>query len=534
MLVTNPATRAPLSEVLAHPWMTRGYPGVPVPHVLPRDPLRADTLDRDVIVGMTGFEFGTVDEIEQRLKIVLSSDAYLRAVSIWERARGGGKSTSSLLAVSSGDETPQRNKSKRFSGFDFYRRKLLSPTSTERSTSPTVPSYAQDALSDPTRAFHPLVSIYYLSKEKMDRERVYGPGQFASSQLSLEEDKLPPSPPMKNVTNPITVPSKADYAMVLPRLPPPASPHYSGMSYENNAGAVSPSPTSAQFGTVAGPQPRARDSGLTNSEAESPRLDVPMASSQQTSSPPVALPPASQHRRSHSLSQRPTGVRASLFGTERDRERDLPPVADELGVIAEPDNEREKERVDLPLSATLRRFGSLLGGRGDESKKKRSTILGGIGSRPSDVGREREKDGLPDAILEEDTGNGPRSATPTSHATLSASQSQPLASFHRRAATILDPTGRLSKHERRGSTGGTLLPSVGGTFGRMRRPSTGQSGMPKPLSERIFGRGAETDTEAPAPGEAPPLDVGSQEQEEDEKAANDKEFKPIFMKGLFR
>lgn len=523
MLVTNPATRAPLSEVLAHPWMTRGYPGVPVPHVLPREPIRADSLDREVIAGMTGFEFGTVDEIEQRLRTVLSSEAYLRAVSIWERARGGGKSASSLLAVSSGDETPQRNKSKRFSGFDFYRRKLLSPPGTERSSSPSMPTYAQDALSDPTRAFHPLISIYYLAKEKMERERVYGPGHFASSQLSLEEEKMPPSPPAKNTVNPISIPTKADYAMALPKLPPPASPHYSGMSYDN-AGAA-PSPTSPHFGaTAAGPQPRARDSGLTNADVASPKADGPLATPQQVAVAPVTVPPPSQHKRSQSLSQKPTGVRTSLF----DKDRDLPAPVDELGVVREPDNEKEKERTDLPLSATLRRFGSLLG-RGEEGRKKRSTILGGIGSRPSDVGR--EKDGIPISILEED-GTPARSTTPTPHVTLSASQSQPVGNSHRRAATIIDPAGRFSRHERRGSTGGALLPSVGGTFGRMRRPSTGQSGMPKPLSERLFGRGAETDTEGPGPGEAPAPEVTF--QEEDEKVSNEKDFKPIFMKGLFR
>lgn len=40
---------------------------------------------------------------------------------------------------------------------------------------------------DSTRGFHPLISMYYLAREKQERERVYGPGQFASSQLSIQE-----------------------------------------------------------------------------------------------------------------------------------------------------------------------------------------------------------------------------------------------------------------------------------------------------------------------------------------------------------
>ena len=75
MLVTTPSARAPLSEVLNHPWMTRGYRGPPDSHLVHREPLRADELDRNVIKGMKGFEFGTEDEIEQKLIEVLESDS---------------------------------------------------------------------------------------------------------------------------------------------------------------------------------------------------------------------------------------------------------------------------------------------------------------------------------------------------------------------------------------------------------------------------------------------------------------------------
>ncbi|KAI0276525.1 kinase-like domain-containing protein [Russula aff. rugulosa BPL654] len=52
MLVTNPQLRAPLPDLLNHPWMTRGYEGPPDAHLLRREPLRADELDRQVIRGM--------------------------------------------------------------------------------------------------------------------------------------------------------------------------------------------------------------------------------------------------------------------------------------------------------------------------------------------------------------------------------------------------------------------------------------------------------------------------------------------------
>ena len=61
MLVVNPAARASLTEVITHPWMNRGYDKPPDPHMLHREPLRADELDKQVIKGMNGFEFGTED-----------------------------------------------------------------------------------------------------------------------------------------------------------------------------------------------------------------------------------------------------------------------------------------------------------------------------------------------------------------------------------------------------------------------------------------------------------------------------------------
>ena len=163
MLVTNPAARAPLSDVMNHPWMTRGYRGAPDSHLVHREPLRADELDRNVIRGMTGFEFGTEEEIEQKLIEVLESDGYYRAVQHWERkrmangrnghSRWGESFSNSSLAISHDgsfststtkvDQSPSK-KSRRFSGFDFYRRKLFSPASSP----PTSPSASAASLAD--------------------------------------------------------------------------------------------------------------------------------------------------------------------------------------------------------------------------------------------------------------------------------------------------------------------------------------------------------------------------------------------------
>ena len=616
MLVTNPPARASLAEVMNHPWMTRGFPGPPDPHLVHREPLRSDELDRNVIRGMKGFEFGTEEEIERRLLEVLDSDAYHRAVQYWERKRGinngrngvaNGKHWDSPSNTSLGYESAKTDltaspskKSKRFSGFDFYRRKLFSPGTSPPSTPMShSPPNSQSHLSlgdsrepaDPTYGFHPLISIYFLAREKMERERVYGPGHFASSQLSLvantplnnnvgvktEDDptgstKQSANPTVKVMTAEPSPSTKADYSMALPRLPAPESSHYSGMSYEPTA--PTPSPTTQAFH----PQPRSRDSaGLPIKQPDGMGdLGVqPPASPVKT---PIRAPQPSTHKRSHSLSQRQNVARTwAMFGPNSAREEkqttgpsdqpfirepprtagpemtrfsekmDLPPAVDEFGEKTE--NTGEKAGDDKTLTASIsssppvsagatlaRKFGSLLG-KGDESRRstthnKRTSILGGLTPRPSTDAEKKTSLNEDRKASAEKEDEGPGS---TSSPMLTQSQSQQLPSAHRRAQTVLDPHGRAGRHERRSSTGGSLL--SGGTFGRHRRPSTGFSAVTRPFGgEKLFGKTEEveentTNDEATEHGAAR---ASNGKIAPDEEVNDDKEIKPIFLKGLFR
>lgn len=632
MLVTNPAARASLTEVLAHPWMVRGFTGPPETHLLHREPLRADELDRQVIQGMKGFEFGSDNDAEAKLIAVLESEAYIRAVQHWERKRNiggnlnghGHKSFSnSSLAISYDSKdpaTPSKQKSKRFSGFDFYRRKLFSPSSSPpNSPLSNSPPTSQSHLShsslldpsreppDPTKGFHPLISMYYLAREKMERDLVYGPGQFANSQLSIldpaqaalvaashathhktpanvPEDVPPaytkaPTPAVpisinnKKESQP-TAGAKADYSMALPRLPAPETSHYSGLSYDTNT--ATPSPTSASFH----PQPRARDPGLPPPSPSAQRRTQQQQSndvdSQQQASATVGsatvgglprAPPASTHRRSHSLSQRPTVLRGwgGMFGGgagEVLEENAIPEpprtVGPEMVTFAEKIEEskerdhRDEERDHTPSSplstgATLvRKFGSLLVGRGDESRRnghggKRGTILSGMSSLSPKASRESHREKRSGEVQEAESKEETEGATSPmqSPKSVTHSQSQPLGNSHRRAATILDPQG-ARRHERRSSTGAALLSgATGGTIGRHRRPSTGYSGMSRPLADRLFSRTEEEgemsekrEDEADKPNGA--NGNVSSADEDDDRHGNGKEIKPIFLKGLFR
>ncbi|KAF8436660.1 hypothetical protein L210DRAFT_2463848 [Boletus edulis BED1] len=73
--------------------MVRGFSGPPDSHLVHREPLHVDELDRQVTRGMKGFEFGSEEEIERQLVAILESEAYVRAVAVWDRKRGrnGGR-----------------------------------------------------------------------------------------------------------------------------------------------------------------------------------------------------------------------------------------------------------------------------------------------------------------------------------------------------------------------------------------------------------------------------------------------------------
>lgn len=253
MLVTSPPNRASLTEVLNHQWMIRGFDSrVENFLVQGREPLTEESLDREVIQGMGGFEFGTTDQIEHRLRDVINSDRYRKCVRIWEAIRDGRNpeslgitnghhapssfnfNSSSSVAISSlasssnnsltnnasssnSTTTPSGTssaKKKRFSAFgtlganfDRYRKLLTgaspnhSPThsphtssthhtlngssNTRNSSSGYVNDPWHAEYIDPTRGFNPLLSMYYLVREKKERERLYGRIGWAGSQGSL-------------------------------------------------------------------------------------------------------------------------------------------------------------------------------------------------------------------------------------------------------------------------------------------------------------------------------------------------------------
>ncbi|SCZ90326.1 BZ3500_MvSof-1268-A1-R1_Chr1-3g01919 [Microbotryum saponariae] len=398
MLVTSPAARATMSEVLSHPWTVKGFSGPPSSHIPHRTPLRAEEIDREIIKGMSGFELGSEQEIYESLCQVLTHDSYRTALRAWDIKRGrsigpNGDSPEAERPATRVDGKDMKGvgrstANKRFSGLGFVGKKLTSGINAAFSSgSSSLGSKSQDEAShgnseeatshsggpmmtnsqgikldiDPTRGFHPLISIYFLVREKQERERIWGPGVFASSTLSL--------------TGP----------------PPPLAP---AVAYQAGSGPVPPSPIVGSSTMSAPPpiatprmpltpQPRQRATGdaFSSHPSTAPREvtsnDYPRPSSSTTGRMHSR---SSYHQDSAPItgSPRPSGS----FGArpQSTLEQASPTVARKShGPVDDAANSSEAHHADdVPLSSSptgnfARRFSSLLSRSSSPSSSSNGT-----------------------------------------------------------------------------------------------------------------------------------------------------------------
>lgn len=174
MLVTDPKQRATMQEVLVHPWITKGFSGAPDNYLPPREPL-SPPLEPEVIHAMQGFNFGSPESIRAQLMKIFESDEYQRAIKLYQREKD--------LPAPIKDSDRKRG-----FGFDFYKRRNSGTTSRDTLTGPS--SEALQLGSDPLNAFSPLLSIYYLVKEKQDRDRTdTAPPPTASREREKERER---------------------------------------------------------------------------------------------------------------------------------------------------------------------------------------------------------------------------------------------------------------------------------------------------------------------------------------------------------
>lgn len=151
MLVTDPRQRASLSDIMNHPWITKGFNAPPENYLPHREPLQLP-LDPQVVEKMTGFDFGPSEFISRELTRIITSEEYQHAARMNAREQA---------SQASGME-------KKRGVFDFYKRRN---STASRDTLPNTSSEAVQLGLDPVNAFSPLLSIYYLVREKQERER---------------------------------------------------------------------------------------------------------------------------------------------------------------------------------------------------------------------------------------------------------------------------------------------------------------------------------------------------------------------------
>lgn len=270
MLVTDPRQRATMFEVMNHPWLTKGYGGPPENYLPHREPITLP-LDPEVISAMTGFNFGPPEAIRSQLTRLIDSDEYKRAIQLLQKEKE---------AV----PAPKDPEKKRGFGFDFYKRRN-STSSRDNLTAPS--SEALQVGSDPLNAFSPLVSIYYLVKEKQDQDR---------------SEKVPKSNPPKNA---------ADSPM--PQIVPPPEAHTNTSAYE----------MAGERATGGRTRPRARTHGEDDAPEDIKRPHA-QANVAVPPEPPAELPPKKESTAAGIL--RRFSTRRRKEPERLDRDRSHPPV----------------------------------------------------------------------------------------------------------------------------------------------------------------------------------------------------------------
>lgn len=132
MLVVDPSRRASLKQVIDHPWMNRGYDTHTKSYLPQRIPLTVEMLDSNVIKEMFRLEFiDNIDDTKEILSKIVTEFEYVNlSRQYWEQV--------SYLKRINSNVTSSNNQN------------LM--------------------IDDPTRSYNPLLSMYYLVSEMLERK----------------------------------------------------------------------------------------------------------------------------------------------------------------------------------------------------------------------------------------------------------------------------------------------------------------------------------------------------------------------------
>jgi hypothetical protein len=472
MLVTDPKQRASLQEIMNHPWMLKGFGAAPESYLPSREPLQLP-LDPKVVQAMTGFDFGSPETIQTQLTEVLESPEYQRAVRLAQNERDV--------------PAPPRDVEKKRGVFDFYKRRNSS-NSRDTLTGPSKEGLALGV--DPINAFHPLISVYYLVREKQERDWLAAhPGSATTPTTATTT--IPRSP--------------ADPPLTLPDISAPKAAHTNSGAYE----MPGEKPTGGRS------RPRARTHGEDDVTLSMQHLKLPPAST--PTSPAIIEPPPDQ---THVRKESTASSLLRRFSTRRRKdpaEKSHPPVV----------------HVQSPHEhSTLRKSFSVRRTRGRESDGPPSSMLRSGSSQPQ----------------HSDLLSPPRSADSRSSKALARSTSVSSAEFRRkenRRATTEEPLPPRVTYNEPPPTSGSDRSTVNEKSRETEQQQ--QKGHLNPRSatmrakslgharrDSIQARRArrEEAREANLPEEMD-ADAGNASGMSTERVDNAESLKPVFLKGLF-
>ncbi|WFD02522.1 non-specific serine/threonine protein kinase [Malassezia obtusa] len=492
MLVTNPQQRATLNEVMTHPWMMKGFDYVEPAHLPARVPLRPSMLDMAVVQGMTGFEFGSAEEIEARLNEVLRSEGYQAALTHWEQQhhpltpdhRSGTEDERGT------PESSRSRVSRSLSGIHFYRRRLSQRLRDEDENKGDQPPGVKGPL-DPTLGFHPLISIYFLVQEKMQRERIYGQISFASSDIAIETGATAADALSGAVSSlgagsrPGASPTRTPIASMVPMPTSSDIPHEPVKVPEQTHVSHRTTDLPSPF-PVPAPPPRA--AGLSAADAAAQEAPTPVFESRQKSQPhgPMLGPPRARAY----ADELESSLRANLASS------DLPPWHNKH--LPAPPGEGAPGRAGLQRSLTVN-----TGSRTPSSASplERQSML----TSPLALGgAQRALPSLGTIAAESNTAPGRMTPNSTSANTSLAAHTQPAAA---------QPEPSLTRR-----FGSMMVRSP--NQARARHSTVPEGAASSPLSP------PEKASETPPRGEAAPTPETSLSPDEAMS-------KPVFLKGLF-
>lgn len=491
---------------MTHPWMTKGYSGPLENYLPPREPIKLP-LDPEICEHMSGFDFGTPDQITEKLTSIIDSEKYQSAVRTAQRE---------TIA-----QTPSSSDRKR--GAFFKRRN--STASRDSIVNPS--TEAITAAPDPLSAFAKELSIYYLARERLVSEKVEKNLNASTVPAIMSGDPLSTpdiAPPQAAYTNASTYESpgeKPTGGRSRPRarthgedemVESVAKTHLSPPTMNANANA----PPSSRMESMTGGLFRRFSSRRTK---ERPLVNEQRRPEMSEANQPLLKPPGEA---ATAISPSPLPRKSFSVRGAKPRLRDQSPLSLSVGGA-----DGQKDAVPSALSNPMTRAGARLLGRSSSVNS-------------ADVRRRRQRAGSPGAevhhplpLARTEPSTKP-SSTASSERTTTAGGALPKVRISEPISqddTALEDSHSGSTAPQRSSTGRTksLKHAQPDQARRVKRSEERAAMGNSPLSRQGEVREETSQELSVAEGRR----FGRGDGALDEGAESQTEMKPVFLKGLF-